>query len=283
MVQKVLTLSAGGILTEITDAKQDALLGTGFVKSSAGTISYDTSTYLTTSAASSTYAPIASPVFSGSVVSGNYSANETLTIKAQNNGTADVLLQAANANNGVRFRYDNSAGAFTVSLFPNSSTPVSLFAIDASGGATQGNATFTGSIAAVKSGAYQAVFSGYSLVSNTSAAYNGYIKIGSNLTSSYVGLIDYNGDLGSTALTLTNTYANAAAAINFVANSIKVLSLTSGGSTFAGSVQSTTHKVTSTGGYISSDNSTGITTTVTTASLAGKTITIKDGIITGFA
>lgn len=35
--------------------------------------------------------------------------------------------------------------------------------------------------------------------------------------------------------------------------------------------------------YISSDNSAGISTTVTTASLVGKTITIKDGIITAFA
>ena len=50
-----------------------------------------------------------------------------------------------------------------------------------------------------------------------------------------------------------------------------------------GAVTATTVKVTSAGGYISSDNSTGITTTVTTASLVGKTITIKDGIITGFA
>lgn len=35
--------------------------------------------------------------------------------------------------------------------------------------------------------------------------------------------------------------------------------------------------------YLSSDSSPGISTTVTTASLVGKTITIKDGLITGFA
>lgn len=35
--------------------------------------------------------------------------------------------------------------------------------------------------------------------------------------------------------------------------------------------------------FKSSDGSAGISTTVTTASLVGKTITIKDGIITGFA
>ena len=50
-----------------------------------------------------------------------------------------------------------------------------------------------------------------------------------------------------------------------------------------GALTATTVKVTSAGGYISSDHSTGITTTVTTASLVGKTLTIKDGIITGFA
>jgi len=48
-------------------SKQDALNGTGFVKASGTTISYDNSTYLTTSSASSTYAPIASPTFTGTV------------------------------------------------------------------------------------------------------------------------------------------------------------------------------------------------------------------------
>jgi hypothetical protein len=44
-----------------------------------------------------------------------------------------------------------------------------------------------------------------------------------------------------------------------------------------------TVKATTAAGYISSDGSTGYTGTVTTSSLVGKTITIKDGIITGFA
>ena len=35
--------------------------------------------------------------------------------------------------------------------------------------------------------------------------------------------------------------------------------------------------------YNSSDGSVGISTTVTTASLVGKTITIKDGLIVGFS
>lgn len=49
------------------NAKQSALSGTGFVKIVGTTISYDNSTYLSTSSASSTYAPLASPTFTGTV------------------------------------------------------------------------------------------------------------------------------------------------------------------------------------------------------------------------
>lgn len=55
------------------------------------------------------------------------------------------------------------------------------------------------------------------------------------------------------------------------------------GDTGLGAMQMTTVRAMNAGGFISSDGSAGITTTVTTASLVGKTITIKDGIITGFA
>lgn len=52
------TLADSRIASAATwNAKQDALSGTGFVKSTAGVISYDTNTYLTTTSASSTYVP----------------------------------------------------------------------------------------------------------------------------------------------------------------------------------------------------------------------------------
>jgi hypothetical protein len=50
-----------------------------------------------------------------------------------------------------------------------------------------------------------------------------------------------------------------------------------------GALTATTIKAITAAGYISSDGSTGFTGTVTTASLVGKTITIKDGIITNVA
>ena len=51
-----------------------------------------------------------------------------------------------------------------------------------------------------------------------------------------------------------------------------------GAVTYTGTLRPTTA-----GGYLSSDSSAGISTTITTGSLVGKTITIKDGLITGFA
>jgi hypothetical protein len=47
--------------------KQPQLNGTGFVKASGTTISYDNSTYLTTSSASSTYLPISNPTATGTL------------------------------------------------------------------------------------------------------------------------------------------------------------------------------------------------------------------------
>lgn len=55
------------------------------------------------------------------------------------------------------------------------------------------------------------------------------------------------------------------------------------GDTMTGGLGATTVKATTVAGFISSDGSKGYTGTVTTAILVGKTITIKDGIITGFA
>ena len=55
------------------------------------------------------------------------------------------------------------------------------------------------------------------------------------------------------------------------------------GSTTPAAIQGTTVKATSAGGFHSSDGSAGFTGTLTTASLVGKTVTIKDGIITGIA
>ncbi len=49
--------AVNSLYSGLASSKQDVLSGTGFVKSTAGTISYDTNTYLTTASAGSTYIP----------------------------------------------------------------------------------------------------------------------------------------------------------------------------------------------------------------------------------
>jgi hypothetical protein len=62
------TLSGQTDLQNALNLKQDVLNGTGFVKANGTTITYDNSTYLTTSSASSTYAPLASPSLTGDII-----------------------------------------------------------------------------------------------------------------------------------------------------------------------------------------------------------------------
>jgi hypothetical protein len=61
------TLSGQTDLQNALNLKQDVLNGTGFVKANGTTITFDNSTYLTTSSASSTYATLANPSFTGTV------------------------------------------------------------------------------------------------------------------------------------------------------------------------------------------------------------------------
>lgn len=78
---KVLVSDATGNATWSTsplDAKQNTLTGTGFVKSTGGTISYDNSTYLTSSALS--------PYLTSSTASSTYATQENLALKANING-----------------------------------------------------------------------------------------------------------------------------------------------------------------------------------------------------
>ena len=93
-------------LTTSLSGKQASLSGTGFVKISGTTISYDNSTYLTTASASSTYLPLA-----GGIMSGNISYGV-------GNGVAFYLQpQAAGGGptNGAVLRLKSHAGAGALS------------------------------------------------------------------------------------------------------------------------------------------------------------------------
>ena len=78
----------------LATSKQDALNGTGFVKATGTTISYDNSTYLSTSSASSTYLPIANPTATGTAtlptISNTLGANFATTSGNVGIGTASA-------------------------------------------------------------------------------------------------------------------------------------------------------------------------------------------------
>ena len=115
-------------------------------------------------------------------------------------------------------------------------------------------------------------------VTATGATVNArYFQIGNTTGRLYIGVDDSTGaSFGSAAY--ESIWYTAGNSSRF---STPLATFT--GSVSTGALTATTVKVTSAGGFKSSDDSAGITTTVTTASLVGKTLTIKDGIITGFA
>jgi hypothetical protein len=72
--------------------KQPALNGTGFVKISGTTISYDNSTYLTTAAAASTYLPLAGGTLTGALVGTSSSFSGNLTVSTGNATGGGIIL-----------------------------------------------------------------------------------------------------------------------------------------------------------------------------------------------
>jgi hypothetical protein len=130
------------------NGKQAALNGTGFVKISGTTISYDNSTYLTTSAASSTYLPLAGGTLTGALggTSATFSsrvnvnaapddADIAMSIKAPSGGGKFILFGRNSANTAVFNIADTGAATFSSSVTANglvvlgsnsSSTPYAL-------------------------------------------------------------------------------------------------------------------------------------------------------------
>jgi hypothetical protein len=86
--------------------KQAALSGTGFVKISGSTISYDNSTYLTTSSAASTYLPLAGGTLTGAL------SGTTATFSGEIESSSYIqskLGASASIGLGSRFQWDNAA------------------------------------------------------------------------------------------------------------------------------------------------------------------------------
>jgi hypothetical protein len=221
-------------ITTSIGTKQPQLNGTGFVKISGTTVSYDNSTYLTTSSASSTYLPLTggtltgalsgtSATFSSSVQATNmsigiapqtdklfvYNASGTNTgVTIQQDGTGDIFR--ANGNSGAnRFSitqagaatFSNSIGIATTSLAGNLSISTSAFS---NAGTKSYTADNVGGISAYVSSQdpYRGYLDIYSTRSGDSGTLGGsIIRFLTSSTSTTVNaiqrmLISENGDVG---------------------------------------------------------------------------------------
>jgi len=121
------------------DSKQAQLSGSGFVKATGTTISYDNSTYLTTSSAASTYLPINNPTATGTltapIISNSLGATFATTSGNVGIGTASTIR---------KFDVKASSGTSQIASFYNSDFvfPTIGTSLSFSTGATTGNTFF---------------------------------------------------------------------------------------------------------------------------------------------
>lgn len=140
------------------NAKQNLLAGTGFVKSTAGTISYDTSTYLT--------------------------ANQTVTFSGDLTGSGTTSVSLTLANSGV-----------TAGTYNNSATQLSSFTVDAKGRVTSVGVATTITPAFSSITGRPTSISGYGITD--AQALNSKLTSISGLSSSTTGLIKLTSGVAS--------------------------------------------------------------------------------------
>lgn len=184
------------------NAKQAALSGTGFVKSTGGTISYDTNTYLTTSAAASTYLALAggtmtgalfgaSASFSGFVgFNGNTSPLYPVDVAGSGRFSGDLRIESTNpriyltdTDNNPDYFISNTDGTFTVYDVTNSTARFTI--------GTTGNATFANAITGGGSITGQSLYSNGIISAGSSVSATNFILTGgTSPTGLYFGHTD---------------------------------------------------------------------------------------------
>lgn len=103
------------------NAKQAALSGTGFVKISGTTISYDNSTYLTTSGAASTYLALSGGTLTGALNGTSATFTGDLTLSATN-----PRLYLTDTDNNPDYFISNTDGTFTIYDVTNSTSRLTI-------------------------------------------------------------------------------------------------------------------------------------------------------------
>jgi hypothetical protein len=126
------------------NGKQAALNGTGFVKISGTTISYDNSTYLTTSAASSTYLPLAGGTLTGALggtsatFSGDLSivtsTSAILNIQGNSGNSKNIFFKSTGAaDNSIRLYQDGGTNNFIIATGDGTTAPTNRLTIASTG------------------------------------------------------------------------------------------------------------------------------------------------------
>jgi hypothetical protein len=214
------------------NAKQAALSGTGFVKSTGGTISYDTNTYLTTSAAASTYLALAggtmtgalfgaSASFSGYVgFNGNTSPLYPVDVAGSGRFSGDLRIESTNpriyltdTDNNPDYFISNTDGTFTIYDVTNSTARFTI--------GTTGNATFANAITGGGSITGTALYSTGIVSVGTSLSVGTFVSAGGSLTGSslYVtGMTAGSGAIYHTGSRLTFANYNTSGTLHFEVN-----------------------------------------------------------------
>ena len=133
------------------NGKQAALSGTGFVKISGTTISYDNSTYLTTSSASSTYLPLAGGTLTGALGGTSATFSGVGAFGGATLGSATLTVRGAlSVANGGNLYLWNAANS-TAPYIANSSNDITFYTntdVNALRIGSGGAATFSSSVTA---------------------------------------------------------------------------------------------------------------------------------------
>jgi len=270
--------SATGALSStdwnIFNLKQAALSGTGFVKISGSTISYDNSTYLTTSSAASTYLALSGGIMTGQIVlkESSSSTDYTKGLRFPNDpfggggDTSGLRLYASSGENIVLELYvGNDGGSDTIN-----------FATGVGGTANNDAVTINGN----------KIWNAANLTPQTQLNGTGFVKA-SGTTISYDNSTYYLASNPSSFITLTSlsvtgplTYNNTTGAFNINKSSSTVSGWLSfdDWTTFNGKQNALngTGFVKISGTTISYDNSTYLTTSAASSTylpLAGGTLT----------